>query len=572
MRRSSVAAAKIFLLCIIGALLLAGCATFGTNTQSSEQMQAQLDQAQALYDQHQPDQASDTLAQVQRDQLGDADAARYDLLQAQIGMLHGDPSRALALTASPALPPALLAPTLSVRARAQQTTGDAFGAAHTRAQLDPLLAPAQRKDNERRITALLASIGAQPLQARYDTLADNDPLKPYAQAALEKMGVALPSVLPQLDHPVGTQIGEGAAVQREGYAMPAQIALLLPLHGSLSVPAAAVRQGFFSAYFADKSDAARPRVRSYDSGGTPAQTQSAYLQAVADGAKLVIGPLGRNEVAAMFAQPSLSVPLLALNHPDNNAPPPAGSAEFGLRPEAEGEQAAAHMNERGVHQVIVFMGDDDPSKRAAGAFKVQFESLGGRVLNQTTLPSHGVNYSDQVKSALSVAPEGSGILLLLRPQQARLLMPQLHLAGAKQPVFATSLVYAGSDNATADGDLNGLEFCDAPWLFDAQPGLPSHGAIAAKLPDARGPAARLFAFGMDAYALMPYLDWLRTHPGTYVPGATGQLTEDAQGRVHRTPVWASFSGGIARPVAAGMDTPPPSPSDTNPDGNTPSSQ
>jgi hypothetical protein len=49
---------------------------------------------------------------------------------------------------------------------------------------------------------------------------------------------------------------------------------------------------------------------------------------------------------------------------------------------------------------------------------------------------------------------------------------------------------------------------------------------------------------------------LRTHPGTYVPGATGQLTEDAVGRVHRVPVWASFQDGEARPVAAGMDNAP----------------
>ncbi|MGH8164002.1 MAG: penicillin-binding protein activator, partial [Rhodanobacteraceae bacterium] len=265
-------------------------------------------------------------------------------------------------------------------------------------------------------------------------------------------------------------------------------------------------------------------------------------------------PLGRDAIAAMFAQPALPVPLLALNHPDNNAQPPPGSAEFGLLPEAEGAQAAAHLNEHGIHKAIVFLVNDDRAKRAASAFKAQFESLGDQVLDQTTLATGSVDYAPDIKAALANAGDDAGILILMRPQTARLLLPQLKLAGAKQPVFATSLVYGGSDSPTADRDLDGVEFCDAPWLFDAQPGLPNHAAIAAKLPTARNAAARLFAFGMDAYALIPYLDWLRTHPGTYLPGATGQLTEDDQGRVHHTPVWARFDNGVARPVAANLDT------------------
>src|SRR5579885_1734838 len=469
---------------------------------------------------------------------------------ASIGRLSGE------TPAESTLPPEQQIPLLTQRAQGQQASGDFWGAARTRTQLSPLLTGEPRAENEKQIGDLLASLGKDQLKARYDIRAEQDPLKPYARAALERLGVVLPRELPQLEHPVGTEIGNGNGAQREGYAMPAKIALLLPASGALAVPAAAVREGFFTAYFDDKSDSPRPDVRSYDSGGTPAQALNAYKQAVNDGAQLVVGPLGRNDVAAMFAQGSLPVPLLALNHPDNNTPPPPGSAEFGLLPEAEGAQAAAHMSERGVKQAIVFLSNDDRAKRAASAFKAQFESLGGQVASQVELPAGDVDYSEQIKAALANAGEGSAILLLMRAQTARLLMPQLKLAGATQPVFATSLVYGGGDNATADNDLDGVEFCDAPWLFDAQPGLPDHGTIAAQLPDARNAAARLFAFGMDAYALTPYLDWLRTHPGTYLPGATGQLTEDEQGRVHRVPIWVVFQGGLARPVAAGLDSTP----------------
>jgi outer membrane PBP1 activator LpoA protein len=93
----------------------------------------------------------------------------------------------------------------------------------------------------------------------------------------------------------------------------------------------------------------------------------------------------------------------------------------------------------------------------------------------------------------------TGIFISMRPQQARLLLPQLQIAQVNLPIFATSHVYGGSDDVGANRDLDGLEFCDAPWLFDAQPGLPNRSDIAARLPAARGSAARLFAFGMDAW-------------------------------------------------------------------------
>jgi hypothetical protein len=142
----------------------------------------------------------------------------------------------------------------------------------------------------------------------------------------------------------------------------------------------------------------------------------------------------------------------------------------------------------------------------------------------------------------------------MKPNQARMLIPQLQIANIHLPVFATSHVYAGSDDATANRDLDGVEFCDAPWLFDAQPGLPSRDDIAAQLPSANGGAARLFAFGMDAWNLVPYLDWLRTHPGSYMPGASGQLTADQFGRIRRVLIWAKFQDGIARPLSGSLQT------------------
>jgi len=282
------------------------------------------------------------------------------------------------------------------------------------------------------------------------------------------------------------------------------------------------------------------------------------------------------------------VPVLALNHPDSKQLPATDASEFGLLPETEGAQAADHMIERGLHQAYVVISSDDFAQRAAGAFKAELLARGGEVTGMATLPAGGANYANLIanlhlpasatpaaatpdtsnpassastSAGASTTADDAGIFISMRPNQARLLLPQLQIAKITLPVFGTSHVYAGSDNPTADGDLNGVEFCDAPWLFDAQPGLPHHDDIATLLPAARDGSARLFAFGMDAWNLVPYLDWLRDHPGSYLPGASGQLTADQFGRIRRVLIWAKFQNGLARPLGGSLqvdDLPVPS--------------
>jgi outer membrane PBP1 activator LpoA protein len=137
-----------------------------------------------------------------------------------------------------------------------------------------------------------------------------------------------------------------------------------------------------------------------------------------------------------------------------------------------------------------------------------------------------------------------------------LLVPQLKIASVAAPVFATSHVYSGDANPGLDRDLDGVEFCDAPWLFGPVPGRPDRATISRQIASANGVGARLFAFGMDAYALLPYMDWLIAHPDAYLDGATGQLTADSFGRVHRLIGWARFSNGIARPAEGALSAMP----------------
>jgi outer membrane PBP1 activator LpoA protein len=169
-----------------------------------------------------------------------------------------------------------------------------------------------------------------------------------------------------------------------------------------------------------------------------------------------------------------------------------------------------------------------------------------------------VNFATSLAQATDALGQGAdaGVFISMRPQQARLLLPQLKVANIDLPVYATSHVYTGEANAALDRDLDGIEFCDAPWLFGPVPGRPDRNAVASRIDSANGLGGRLFAFGMDAYALLPYMDWLLAHPDSYLNGATGQLTADSFGRIHRLVGWARFPNGIALPIDGALDSAP----------------
>lgn len=515
--------------------------------------------AEALRDNGDLDGAARALEDVRRRRLHGDEALRLDLLDAEIALHRNDTARADALLAGIGddAPQALRVRALELRARAEVARGDAFAAAHVRAQLDRDLQGGDRDRNRDELLATLGTLDAAALRERVATLSGDDPLRPWIEQALRQQGQVLPREMPQPSRPVGTiEPGAGGGLQPEGYRPPQRIALLLPQSAQLAGVAQSVRDGFMTAYFADKPEH-RPELRVYDSGKTPQDAIAAYRQAVADGADHVVGPLLREAVGALFHE-TLDARVLALNHPDTGEVPPPGSAEFGLLPDAEGAQVAERMSQRGITRASIIAADADWAQRAARAFKAQFEAAGGSVVGQSQIGDKDVNYATAITQATASLGHGddAGVFMSVRPQQARLLVPQLRVARVDAAMFATSHLYSGDTNAALDRDLDGVEFCDAPWLFGAIAGRPDRNTVAARIDSANGAGGRLFAFGMDAYALLPYIDWLVAHPDAYLNGATGQLTADHFGRIHRLVGWARFQNGIAVPVLGALDATP----------------
>ena len=494
------------------------------------------------------DAVATALEGVQMRHLTRDEQTRVDMLQAEVALSKHDSARALTLLTIPDkdLTRSQRLRVLELRARAQASAGDAFGSARTRAALGILLEGKDRSQNAHQIVATLLQLDPDSLKQQAASMLPNDPLRPFVDEALVKKGLASPVANP--NQPVGT-LNEPNAPGGEGYRPARVIALLLPVGGQLRGVAQAIRDGFFAALFSD-THLPRPEVRVYDSGANEADAVASYQRAVNEGADHVVGPLRRDAVSAVFAQAKLPVPVLALNQPERGEPAPAGSVAFGLIPDTEATQAAQHMIDRGITHAAIIIASNDWAERAGAAFRAQFEAQHGVIVGDMRLRDGDVNFSTAIRQAVGglANAETNGIFISMLPQQARLLLPQLRLVNQADRVFATSHIFSGVLNAGLDHDLDGVEFCDAPWLFDAVVGMPRHTDVAASLDSARGAGARLFALGLDAYGLVPYLEWLGQHHDSYLPGATGQLTTDANGRVQRVLVWARFQDGVAQPL------------------------
>ena len=416
---------------------------------------------------------------------------------------------------------------------AQAAFSSAFAEAQALARDHAALSAQAREANAVRIEALLAQLDDATLGRDAGRLPVGDPLYNFAGRALLNRGLPLPRPFDRGDW--NFDAAGRPAADRDGYRPPVKVGLLLPLSGGQAAAAAAVRDGFLTGYYGERRR--KPEVRFYD---TAAGAGAAYARAVAEGNDFVVGPLGRDEVDAVFADDTPRVPLLALNR--GNRTPPTGSASFSLSPEDEGISIAQYLIERGAKRVLIVAGGEDAQRRSAGAAKAQLER-------------RGVQVAGNVGIGADLAPLAQGVdavLLAMKGSQARTLVPQLALAGiAATTRVATSQITSGTGKPAEDMVLDGIVYPTEAWGMRSVSGLPSQASAAARLETAKGPAARLFAFGLDAWLLTAYLERLALSSNADIAGATGRLSLDGFGNVLRRPGWSRYSGGVPVPLDDG---------------------
>lgn len=350
-----------------------------------------------------------------------------------------------------------------------------------------------------------------------------------------------------------------------------QIAVLLPLTGDLAEAGQALRDGMLTAHFQDAA-ADSQGLRFYDTGPGTDRVWSLYQRAVSEGAQQVIGPLSKEAVAALIDGGELTVPVLALNNLPDDRQAPALLYQFALAPEDEAEQVAARAWQDGYRRALLLSPASAWGQRVQLAFTQHWQSLGGSVLDARTYSADQNSYSDLVRDLLKLdaseqrlqdltrllgqkpdfiphpRQDADFVVLLGNATQARLLRPLFTYHHAEQlPLYSTSQVYSGI-NASQDRDLNGLRFCDMPWMLPSgHPSAALRGEISRLWPASAERYARLYALAVDALQIVPSLQGLQSGSFARHPGVTGDLYLDQERRVHRELQWAEFQNG--QPVA-----------------------
>jgi outer membrane PBP1 activator LpoA protein len=352
--------------------------------------------------------------------------------------------------------------------------------------------------------------------------------------------------------------------------LPKTVALVLPLTGRVGAAGTALRDGFMTAWY--RTDAAtRPEIRVYDAGTDAIE---AYRRAVAEGAGFIVGPLAKDDVQAVARIADGTVPTLALNALPDGEPTPPRFYQFALAPEDEARQVADRLVAEGRRIGVALVPQDDWGARVVGAFQAELEAGGGAVVSRQTYPAQTMDYSEMITALLGFgesrqryqrlaatlgttfefAPRRRDdvqfVFVAGQPTQGRLIRPQLkfHFAG-DLPVYSTSDVF--DPNPSANEDLEGVAFPDAPWMVSQDPsiaGIREEAGTTFGVQNVRR-RGRLYAMGYDASTLVGALRDPLALSTNGLAGMSGRLTLDPYGRVRRTLEWATIgSDGQPRPL------------------------
>ena len=526
--------------------------------------------------QNDPGRAAQILAQVQLDLLKPGQQVYASTLAAELAMGRNQPKAALTALNHPSLQRLgelsveQQVRTHTVRARALEADGQTMAAISERVFVGPLLQGAELSANNDAIWALVAALPPEQLQSTA-----NDDVGGWLSLAravkgagtLEQQQAAIDSWKAQNPkHPAAVQLPATLAQLRALTSEPlTKIALLLPQEGPLAAVAKALREGFMAAHYqAQQAGQNPPSIQVFDSSRLTSMDEF-YRQAKAAGVQLVVGPLEKPLVKQLNGREQLPITTLALNYSDAGAEGPPQLFQFGLSAEDEAREVARRAWADGKRSAVAMVPKGEWGDRVLDAFRQSWQAKGGTLIaaehvDQPVALAQQVAELFQLRNSegrakrlqstvgADVAAQPSRrqdidfMFLAATPQQAQQIKPTMVFQYAGDvPVYATSHLFTNSNDQAQYMDLNGVRFCETPWLLNAND--PLRQQVIAQWPQAAGSLGRLYAMGVDAYRLAPRLGQLKTLPESRIDGLSGSLGMNPARRIERQLPWAEFVDG-----------------------------
>ncbi|MBC7781200.1 MAG: penicillin-binding protein activator [Proteobacteria bacterium] len=299
------------------------------------------------------------------------------------------------------------------------------------------------------------------------------------------------------------------------------VVVLLPLESAAFGRAAGHVKSGLTAAWSQSPNRALTELRFILVGDQPNDVIAGYNQAVAANARVIIGPLIRDQVSALasaLAQSApVNIPTLALNVVDGDPRLAANLFLFGLSTEAESRQVARLALREGYKRALVLTQPNAFSRRVQQAFVETFLDAGGSIAAQHAAVTD-LNSLNRLRTVVTGA-NADMIFIAADLRTARTVRPFLD---TQLPAFATSQLWSGQIDANSTLDLNGTRLIDMPWLLE-----PDHPAVmiyARSQPALTPENERLYALGIDAYRLAELAGERGLAPGLSLDGVTGRIT------------------------------------------------
>ncbi len=528
-------------------------------------------------------QAQDNLRRVEKSQLSATDSTRMILVQADLALHNDQPNEAASLLrkAQPDLPESMQQRFDQLAQNAQRMLAQPASHDLSHALAVVKTSTSYQPEESLQFLQSLQDIPSSELALRATNPRDDQTTAGWLDLALviRQNLVRAESVQQNIEdwkgrYPNHFMTTENALdlwlLYRQEFTPPQKIAVLLPSQGPLLAAAEAIRDGIMTAYIASPGGA---ELLFFNTGDAGELAGPAYSEAMEKGADWVIGPLEKPAIDALLKLPGLATPVLALNDLPANFTPPVGLAghvqAISLSQDQETRAVAREAIAAGFHHAIVLAPETEWGERMVQDFRDEFLHEDRQIVAAASYLESENDHSPTLEHLLEIDESKARklhlenalqmklefepvrrddvdmLFLVASSAQGRSIRPQLRFLDAGDiPVYSTGRIFTGRHDPTGDQDLNGIRFPITPLQLRSDSAEPAPTLVSLRA----GSFSSLYALGLDAWNMLPWLDLMKRDPDFRFPGASGTYRSGPTGELHRDPAFALFIRGEPVPL------------------------